>query len=182
MRHHSLSQNKNKSDQHTLALSSAWLSMMCSDLPSSVLQYGVDVLLQHLFGLQFMNLQSTEQLAHLRVTQLIQTFQQPRLYDAQVLVQIIQTCDNVHEMDVLHEGVWLSQHKSAYDPLPVMLAWFRWAQALIFNSSILCFSPQPHLPLRVIILLYKSLWLLLQKTPSFRTYLTANTHLHNIIS
>lgn len=96
--------------------------MMCSDLPSSVLQYGVDVLLQHLFGLQFMNLQSTEQLAHLRVTQLIQTFQQPWLYDAQVLIQIIQTCDNVHEMDVLHEGVWLSQHKSAYDPLPVMLA------------------------------------------------------------
>lgn len=94
---------------------------MCSDLPSSILQYGVDVLLQHHFGLQLMNLQPTEQLAHLRVTQLIQTRQQPRLHDAQVLVQSIQACDNRDET-VLHEGVRFSLHMSVYDPLPVTLA------------------------------------------------------------
>lgn len=61
-----------------------------SDLPGFAPQHRVDVLLQNLLRLQFMDVESSEQLAHLRVSQFIQTHQQLRLHNVQVLIQSLQ--------------------------------------------------------------------------------------------
>lgn len=78
-----------------------------SDLPGFAPQHRVDVLLQNLLRLQFMDVESSEQLAHLRVSQFIQTHQQLRLHDVQVLIQSLQIYrDRKHESGWMTHFLW----------------------------------------------------------------------------